>query len=502
MDRTGVQRLSSAYEDRLRNERDTFAAQANLHDDLPPAFHHWSARHVLPKLNALGVASLEEFFVEPIAATAAERGRPITVLSIGSGNGEQELGWLAAARERGAHDIRLRLLEFNPVMQQRAAERAAGLGLSADVDLLVADFNTWRADARYDVVIANQALHHVVALEHLYAQIAACLDPDGVLVVSDMIGRNGHRRWPEALEVVERLWAGLPRRLRRNRITGEVDDTYPDQDYSTVGFEGVRAQDVLPLLLESFHPEVFFAFGNVADPFMDRIYGGNFDLDVPEDRRFVEHLGELDDALIDTGVLTPTHLIATFRSRPVPARYHGGRSPRRCVRDTTVFDPGGRVSFSPASLRTGGVLTGHAIAVGHFNGLTADCWVGQELEAPVFAPRPVTMIRVMTYVPEHYPVGTLRLLVDGVEQGERPVHHGSTACTFPVDLPAGRTVVLRLLSDWFVVPHEVGWGPDVRQLSFRLTGLELGSAALLAEELAERRAQRWVSAADGPPPRG
>jgi SAM-dependent methyltransferase len=464
---------NAAYEERLRAEHDAFGSQVNLHDDLPPAFHHWSERHVRPKLEALGVASLEDFFVGNLVRLAEQTDREIAVLSLGSGNGEQELGWLAAAAELGARNIRLRLMDINPAMQQRAADQAASIGVADRVDLLVQDFNVWRADREHDVVIANQSLHHVVALEHLYREIRDSLHPDGVLVVSDMIGRNGHRRWPEALEVVERLWATLPPSLRRNSVTGQIDYDFPDEDYSSVGFEGVRAQDVLPLLLDNFHPELFLAFANVVDPFVDRIYGGNFNLDQPDHVHFVEQLGVLDDALIDTGVLTPTHLIATFRTRPVPVRFHGRRSPERCVRDPKTYDPAGRVSFSPSAVDEHNVLRGAAIPVGRFNGIMDDQWVGQAVELPVYPTDSVCAVRVHMHIPEHFPAGSLKLLVDDVEAGSRPVQRGTSSCTFGVSLPARRPVVVRLLADWFTVPKVAGWGDDVRELSFVLFGVEL-----------------------------
>jgi hypothetical protein len=51
-------------------------------------------------------------------------------------------------------------------------------------------------------------------------------------------------------------------------------------------FEGIRSQDILPLLLEYFHFEVFIPYGNVIDPFIDRTFGPNFDSSREWDRDF------------------------------------------------------------------------------------------------------------------------------------------------------------------------------------------------------------------------
>ena len=79
-----------------------------------------------------------------------------------------------------------------------------------------ADFNTWIASKQYAAVIANQSLHHVLELEHLFDQVKGSLRPDGYFVASDMIGRNGHQRWPEALAEVQRFWRDLPKEYRWN----------------------------------------------------------------------------------------------------------------------------------------------------------------------------------------------------------------------------------------------------------------------------------------------
>src|SRR4029077_8152704 len=78
--------------------------------------------------------------------------------------------------------------------------------------------------------------------------------------------------------------------------------------------------------------DVYIWFLNVADPFIDRVYGPNFDVDSTEDRAFIAALGRFDDAAIDLQLVTPTHLIGSFRTRPVQFRYTPRPSPARTVR--------------------------------------------------------------------------------------------------------------------------------------------------------------------------
>jgi SAM-dependent methyltransferase len=327
-----------AYTERVAQELARYAEVEEVHD-LPPIYHHWSARHCLPLLVELGYASLDQLWDEHVAEVcrrrAPERAR---LVSLGAGNGETEIGIAQRLADRGTENLELELLELNGQMLERAVAQAAELGLADRVIAVEADLNTWSAQQDADVFFANHSLHHVVELERLFAEVRRHMRPDGVLLVNDMIGRNGHVRWPEARAIVDVIWRALPAKYRWNKYAGRADEIYPDIDCSGEGFEGMRAQDILPLLLESFHPDVFVTFANVIDPFVDRLYGPNFDASDPEDIAIIEALGRLDDAALDLAIVSPTHLIGSFRAQPVAPRYPRGRSPERALRIATPDD--------------------------------------------------------------------------------------------------------------------------------------------------------------------
>ena len=257
--------------------------------------------------------------------------RNARLVSLGAGNGELELPLAERLAADGIVNLELVLLELNPEMGQRALERAGELGLGDRTRVEQVDLNHWTHSESADIYLANHSLHHIVGLEHLYDEVVASLDPRGVMLVNDMIGRNGHVRWPETGQIVREIWRTLPERYRLNRGAGIVDELYPDLDCSTESFEGIRAQDVLPLLLERLHPEVYVTFGSVIDPFVDRVYGPNFDVEDPADVEVIDAIARLDDAALDLGIVTPTHLVATFRPQPVTCRYPRRRSPERTV---------------------------------------------------------------------------------------------------------------------------------------------------------------------------
>ena len=63
----------------------------------------------------------------------------------------------------------------------------------------------WIPENHVDLCMANQSLHRFVELETLFDTIRDAIGSIGLSVVPDMIGRNGHMRWPEALEPVQKI---------------------------------------------------------------------------------------------------------------------------------------------------------------------------------------------------------------------------------------------------------------------------------------------------------
>jgi hypothetical protein len=125
----------------------------------------------------------------------------------------------------------------------------------------------------------------------------------------------------------------MPERYKYNHQLSRQETEFDDWDCSKESNEGIRSQDILPLLMESFHFEVFVPFGNVIDVFVDRSFGHNFDPERPEDLRFIDEVARLDLEKLDRGEIKPTHLLAALRARPVEApivyRHH---TPEFCVR--------------------------------------------------------------------------------------------------------------------------------------------------------------------------
>lgn len=321
------------YAQRLQAEQTRFDRDVNVHD-LPAIFHYWSNRYLAPKFRSLGFDHPDAFFAMGLekAYHASPRGQRRFV-SIGAGNCDTEVRVAKLLVARGLGDFVIECVELSPAMLERGRDLARAEGVDRFVLPVRADFNAWESGGPCDAVMANQSLHHVTNLEGLFDAIAAALDARGVFITSDMIGRNGHQRWPEALAIVREFWRELPTRYRYNHQLARQEEEFLDWDCSQEGFEGVRAQDILPLLVDRFAFDLFAPFANVIDPFVDRGFGHNFDAGADWDRAFIDRVHARDEAAIRRGEIKPTHLMAMMCvGRQGQNIRLDGLDPRACIR--------------------------------------------------------------------------------------------------------------------------------------------------------------------------
>jgi SAM-dependent methyltransferase len=323
------------YLRRLEQELANYSDDLDVHA-LPEIFHYWSNKYIRPWFEGLDTTHPEDLFVNYLleSAEASEKSSPRFV-SIGAGNCDAEIAIAEELINRGLSHFSLECLDINPSMLARGQDLARDKGLLEHLAFVRADFNAWHPDGQYDAILANQCLHHVQNLEGLFSAIDGALAPKGLFITSDMIGRNGHQRWPEAEAIVAEIWGELDDRYKYNHQLARLEKDFVNHDCSTHSFEGIRAQDILPLLIEHFSFHVFIAFGNVIDLFIDRGFGHNYDASKEEDRAFIDRLHEIDEAGFKDGTLKPTHMVAVMGRRDNPPEqpyFARGLGPEQALR--------------------------------------------------------------------------------------------------------------------------------------------------------------------------
>ena len=286
---------------------------------IPPIFTYWASKFLSPRLiEVMGTPIPEEFFANHLAGRLSIEAQSRRIASLGCGDCATEIDVALRLRRLGIEQFSFDCFDLSPFVLERAREAVGAAGLNQVIELHEMDLNEWSPQPQvYCGVMANHSLHHLVALEHVFAAVRNALTEDGVFVNADMIGRNGHMRWPEALEIIESLWRFIPQRYKYNHLLRREEDQFVNWDCSAGSFEGVRAQEILPLLVENFEFEKFVAFGNLPDVFVDRTFGPNFSVDDPDDVAFIDFLELLNMRLIDAGVIKPTQMFAVMAKRGV-----------------------------------------------------------------------------------------------------------------------------------------------------------------------------------------
>ena len=143
-------------------------------------------------------------------------------------------------------------------------------------------------------------------------------------------------RWPEALEELQPFWNELPKDYRNNQQQKRYEEQYINYDCSGHGFEGVRAQDILPLLSERFNFNFFYPYGNMIFVFIDRPFGHNFNANADWDKDFIDRVHARDEACLISGELKPTSMLAVLtKSATEVVLRHPALNPQHCVRKVT-----------------------------------------------------------------------------------------------------------------------------------------------------------------------
>lgn len=324
---------SDQYAARLKAETLVYKDVANI-NVLPGIFHYWSNKYLRHMIEEFHFSNPDQFFAKFLLESVARTGeKHPRFVSVGAGNCDTEVRVAKLMRDADATDFTIECLDMNPHMLERGRAMAEQEGVFDFLAFTEGDFNEWRPDCSYAGVMANQSLHHVLNLEGLFDSIASVLHKDALFITHDMIGRNGHMRWPEALNEVHRFWQELPEEYRYNRLLQRHEELYINWDCSTEGFEGIRAQDILPLLLQRFKFRLFIGFANVIDVFIDRAFGHNFDEEGPWDRRFIDRVHAFDENAMRAGTIKPTHMMAVMSLNPHECRVCSrGITPEMSVR--------------------------------------------------------------------------------------------------------------------------------------------------------------------------
>lgn len=155
---------------------------------------------------------------------------------LGCDEDRHDVAWL----ERGGSEG-LDVYELNPHVIRKV--RGVLGARRRQVRFVQTDLNFATLPAEhYDVIWSSGCLHHIVNLEHLFAQVERALRPGGLFALHDYVGEPRFQYDAHRLARINALLREVPARFRHG------DAAIEPRDPQTLSpFCGVRPRDILPL---------------------------------------------------------------------------------------------------------------------------------------------------------------------------------------------------------------------------------------------------------------
>jgi SAM-dependent methyltransferase len=199
--------------------------------------------------------------------------------------------------------------DFAKETVERAREEAEREGKGA-IDYRVVDLeHDSLPPGPFDLIIANDVLHHITGLERLYPLIHDALAPRGRFVFNEYVGPNRFQYSDERIELVNRYFRLFPDNLRWDPVTNSCLWRRSRIDVKTLmaedPTEAVRSEDVLPLARQVFSTVADIPYGGgLLNPLLFGVIAG-FEPGHPEHDRVLEILCAAEERLTATGLLEP-----------------------------------------------------------------------------------------------------------------------------------------------------------------------------------------------------
>ena len=261
-----------------------------------------------------------------------------------SATGVPSVDWLSHVRTRHlpAELPRVLVIGCGEGFIERSLARMDGVGAITAVDADPATVERARRDARrrgmaavshaplepnaaplpegpWDAVIVHDTLHHVGGLEEFYGRIHDALSAHGRVVFVEYVGPNRFQYPGQRMELVQRYFRLLPRRLRKDADTGETLWRREPVDAALLArdspFEAARSEDLLPLTRKSFVAEAEYSGGGgLLHPLLSGL-ARNFGRAPAEEERLLDVLCAAEARMEAEGLLPNDFAIFVGRRR-------------------------------------------------------------------------------------------------------------------------------------------------------------------------------------------
>jgi SAM-dependent methyltransferase len=292
------------YERLIEEEKEHYSA-IDVTDDLKEGGSHASGcwRYYWEHVGEIIAESYLVDFAEIVNREFVGTTYPLNILSLGSGFCGHELG----LTQNLTVPHLIECTDINEAIFEQAKKVAQEEDLA--LEFREEDLNFIElAPGRYDVIFAHAVIHHVINLERLFEQLRAGLSDRGIFHMVDVVGQNRRLIWDENEDFANALLDLVPQEL--------IGTTRLDIPFDADGMEGIRQDDIVPLLRETFEPVHEQRHG----AFMRFIctnaeLGPRLDPSRPDAKAWLDLLIKADDVAVMTGLLRPLEIWGVYKAR-------------------------------------------------------------------------------------------------------------------------------------------------------------------------------------------
>lgn len=181
----------------------------------------------------------------------------ISVLSLGCGTGNLERHLLSYPNVK-----KIDAFDISGDSIKTALDKIKGHERAEIVHYGVANLNVYPLKQNeYDLIIAQECVHHIQNLESLYENIELALKPEGVFLQAEYVGPNRFQFESSILYTVNFILKFLPEKFKiKNKYQRTTKYNIIQADPS----EAVRAEDIIPLTRKYFpSTQIFFMSGTL-----------------------------------------------------------------------------------------------------------------------------------------------------------------------------------------------------------------------------------------------
>ena len=315
--RTRFRRLHPAHADVAQTQ----ACWNKFEHEGEPGSYWWSAPGMQARWNRKITGNPNKSYVAHVVETYFADREPLTALTVGSGSGYGERRWAEHYRFQShqAFDI-----AHKRVKTAQAMADAQGL---TQLRYYVDDANVCQLAAEsFDVVIFEQALHHVTRLEHLLGQVVLALRPGGLVVVNEFVGASRFQ-WPDRqLAVINAALQLLPIQYRMSCTSpGKVKPATVRPSLKGLmrsdPSEAARSAEIPALLHRFFSVLEWKPYGGGLLHLLLEDIAGNFSAESADDQALLTMCFQIEDTLTQAGEL-PTDFVFAVACKPLEHGSH------------------------------------------------------------------------------------------------------------------------------------------------------------------------------------